>query len=322
MEHSLVLVADPSALMRQLVTRCIEQLGMRAVAVATGREAMAAAEEKLPDAILISWELPEVPGPDLLRHWQTDPELRWVPVIMLTSHTEPGRIEEAMGLGAHDFLNKPFEAAEFNARLRAALRVRDLQQQLRELADRDALTHLANRRVFEDRLDRELLRSTRYGGATSLAVLDIDYFKRVNDEHGHDAGDAVLVQFAELMTKELREVDLVARYGGEEFVVILPDTDLADATIVLDRLRTGVSQHTFVTPNGALHVTVSVGVAATIGTCTDRATLFKTADTALYQAKESGRNRVVMASDGEKVVMAGQEDVPERCSNPGRTSGS
>ena len=189
--------------------------------------------------------------------------------------------------------------AEANQELeaRVAARTRELQDAVEELdalARSDALTGLANRRAADERLDYELKRSRRSGAALSLMLVDIDHFKRINDRLGHDQGDLALQAVANAMAVSLRGMDLVARFGGEEFLVVLPDTDSSQALCVAEKLRAAVAA---VELPQIGHITASFGVATLLEPDTTASELIRRADTALYVAKNAGRNRVVIAEE-------------------------
>ncbi len=275
----------------------LDENGYASEQVASGSEALEHLRENVPDAIVIAWELPDVSAPEFLEHLQRDDDLRWLPALVLTSHDDPVRIRDALDSGAVDYLRKPITPIELHARLRAALRVRDLQDELRRLASIDPLTGMLNRRAFLEHFEREVDRTGRYGNELGLAILDIDHFKNVNDTHGHDVGDEVICSLAKLFGESLRDSDLAARWGGEEFVVLLIETPGSDASSTLNRLRAKletmqVSQH-----QPELRVTCSGGYVDLAGVPRGVATedLLKAADEALYFAKESGRNRIIGA---------------------------
>jgi diguanylate cyclase len=183
--------------------------------------------------------------------------------------------------------------ATTNRHLTATLEERiRLQLQLEELATTDSLTGLLNRRAFSERADVECRRAQRRGTALAVLMFDIDHFKLVNDSYGHEAGDMVLVRCAELCREHLRDVDVVARYGGEEFVVLLPDSDLASAQDVAERLRTAFADACIATEKGELRFTASFGIAAHLHG-TDIGRTLRHADEALYTAKGAGRNRSI-----------------------------
>jgi diguanylate cyclase (GGDEF)-like protein len=175
------------------------------------------------------------------------------------------------------------------------MRINDLQAQLRREATHDHLTGLANRRMFIDRLNMELTRAARYGRELSVAILDIDHFKAVNDTHGHDVGDTCLQKLARFLIGLVRSADLVARWGGEEFVVLLPETDAEHAFLAIDRFRNALPLDLAPPTSTAGRTTFSAGVSALRGRRLTGEELLKEADSALYSAKHAGRNRVHVA---------------------------
>jgi two-component system cell cycle response regulator len=291
-----ILVVDPSHAQRGALRQQIEPRGHVVHEAATAAEArqVAAAEEL--DAVILTWELPDEPAPFTLRLWSMHERLRWVPVIVVTSHERPEMIEEALRLGAADFIRKPVQEVELGARLKAALRSRDLQLELVRLARHDALTGLHNRRYFMERLAAEHSRAKRYGKHATLAILDVDRFKGVNDAYGHDVGDAVLRKLADVLRAGIRTVDVAARYGGEEFALLLPETGPAGAFTCLDRLRLAAERAPWTALGLRAPVTFSAGVAVLLADEPTPDASLKMADEALYEAKERGRNRVVVAA--------------------------
>lgn len=167
---------------------------------------------------------------------------------------------------------------------------------MRELATTDSLTGLFNRRRFMELCDREYSRSLRYGRALSMFMMDIDHFKLVNDEHGHDVGDQVLRSISETAIMALRGADIIGRIGGEEFAVLLPETENGSALEVAERLRLSIERSSIETTAGSLNITVSIGVSSMAPDITSVDKLLKRADVALYDAKQSGRNRVVVGA--------------------------
>ena len=220
-----ILVVEESRSQRALACSLLSELGYIAQEAATGAEACAQIAEFQPDAILLAWELPDASGPQLVARWQAGDETRWIPVLLLTAHAEPDRIRHALDAGATDFVRKPIEPIELDARLRAALRVHDLNLELVRVASRDPLTGLVNRRALVEQFRRETDRVRRYGHDLSVALIDVDHFKSINDQQGHDVGDEVLVELSRLLESVFRGSDLIARWGGEEFVVLMPHTN-------------------------------------------------------------------------------------------------
>ena len=221
------------------------------------------------------------------------------PTIFLTAETDPALDEQALQAGAMDFLVK----AEFTPRMlarsvRYAIKLGDTLEQLRLLATRDPLTGLRNRREFERLLADEWQRCARFQRPFALVVADIDHFKKVNDTHGHQAGDAVLKHVASLLSGQLRTVDHLARVGGEEFAIIMVETGAKDAQETIQRLLVLLAESPCALPDSAeaVSVTISAGIAMMPEDADTTQALFEAADKALYTAKRTGRNRVVMAS--------------------------
>jgi diguanylate cyclase (GGDEF)-like protein len=232
-----------------------------------------------------------------LARLKADPELRDTPVVFITAHTETDDVVEGLRLGAHDYLRKPFEPAEVIARVSAAVRVKELQDDLRarnaeldHIARSDPLTGLANRRHLDEQLAVHAASADRHDHELSVAVIDIDNFKSVNDTFGHSAGDVVLREVARRLARSARLEDVVGRWGGEEFLVILPHCGVDDAAVVSERIRQAVEATPVRAEAGiSIPVTVSVGCAGGTG---DR--VIERADAALYAAKNGGRNRTVV----------------------------
>jgi two-component system cell cycle response regulator len=300
-----VLLVEDSAAIRALVRRMLVAGGHTVVEAARGADALALCRERQPDVVLLDVEMPEMSGWDVLAAMKADPATSDVPVVFLTGRSDTADMVDGLRLGAHDYLRKPCEPTELLARVQAAARVKRLQDELRQrnqeldlLSRTDALTGLRNRRHVEEYLERLVSLARRHAEPMAVLVVDIDRFKSVNDRHGHEAGDAVLREVAGRMVGSVRLEDMVGRWGGEEFLVVLPNTAAEGAAELAERLRQVVADQPCRLPDGgALPVTISIGCAASL--MDDAATLVRAADAALYQAKESGRNRVVVAASDE-----------------------
>jgi diguanylate cyclase (GGDEF)-like protein len=301
MTHPLIIVGDNSQVVREVLRWHLESHGYRVLEAADGTESVALARQAKPAVILLSVELPILNGYESLARLKADPELRDTPVVFITAHTETDDVVEGLRLGAHDYLRKPFEPAEVIARVSAAVRVKELQDDLRarnaeldHIARSDPLTGLANRRHLDEQLAVHAASAQRHHHDLSVAVVDIDNFKHVNDTFGHNAGDAVLREVARRIADSARIEDVVGRWGGEEFIVILPHCDVAGAADVSERIRRAVSASPVHADLGvAIPVTVSVGCT---GGTDDQ--LIERADAALYAAKKAGRDRTVILEKG------------------------
>ena len=297
----LVLIVERMETMRTALQRRLAERGYRVAGAGDGEQALALVERAVPDIVLLDHELSESGGMAMLDRLRADDELAAVPVIMLTESSDPRVLVEALRRGAHDCMRKPFEPAELEARVMAAVRVKRLHDALVEANRRlaaqaltDELTGLANRRHGGHQLQREIALAVRHGRLLALARVDVDHFKAINDTHGHQAGDAVLAEVARRLAATVRGGDELARWGGDEFVAILPGTDRNGALHAAERLRAAVAAAPIAIAGGELAVTVSVGWAHWVGDTPDD--LLARADRALYRAKDAGRSAVFPAS--------------------------
>lgn len=264
-------------------------------------EFLAAAAAKEFDAIIVSLSLKDTDGLRLCSELRSAEHTRQTPLIMLVEEPDMARLVRGLDMGVNDYLMRPLERNELVARVRTQLRHKRYQDYLREkfqegleLAVTDALTGLYNRRYMTSHLRTLADEAARNGKSISLLIFDIDYFKAVNDTHGHAAGDIVLKEFSRRISANVRGIDLACRLGGEEFVVVMPDTDMSYAYTVAERLRQTTADTPFDVGNGTqIDVTVSVGVAVSEGPEDSADALLERADQALYRAKRDGRNRVV-----------------------------
>src|SRR5215831_13226489 len=253
------------------------------------------------DLIVVSLGIRAFDGLRLCSHLRSLAEARNSPILVLVSEGENRKLTQAIDMGVNDYLMRPVDRNELLARVRTQLRKKRYGDRLRhnmqlsvEMAIKDQLTGLHNRRYMARHLDT-LLKNATAGKPISFLILDIDYFKSVNDTHGHDIGDEVLREFAGRVSASVRGIDLACRYGGEEFVVVMPDTDPGFAYAVAERLRQSVESAPFPISRspGQLNVTVSIGIASSLGGSDKSESLLHRADQALYRAKREGRNRVI-----------------------------
>lgn len=256
------------------------------------------------DIVLCDVVMPGMDGFKFLAMKMARPEFSDIPVIMLTSQGEVKDKIKGLEEGASDYLTKPFDPGELVARVKAHLRIKYLQDQLKrtneklvELSIRDVLTGLFNRRHFMELLEKEFDRTLRYGSKLSFLMIDMDHFKSINDTYGHITGDMVLVEVAKVFLKGLRKNDVVGRYGGEEFAMILPGIDLNGTRVVAERYRSQIENIQIHTQSGTLKLSVTIGCSFAphekIKTIND---LINLADDALYRGKKLGRNRVEVMS--------------------------
>lgn len=293
-----ILVVDDDPNVIELIGVILSELG-RVRFATSGEQALALCRQTPPDLMLLDSQLGglgTLDGLQVLQQLQTDPLLADLPVIMVTSHDEEALEVAALDHGAVDFIAKPVRAATLLARVRTQLKVRSLTRELRDMATRDGLTGVANRRAFDQALQREWRQAQRQRGTLALLMLDVDFFKRYNDALGHPAGDACLQALARLLGALARRPgDLAARYGGEEFVLLLPGTDRLGAWQRAELLCRQVEQLALPHPDSAVapHVTLSIGLACLqVGEGMLPEQLLQAADQALYSAKQQGRARI------------------------------
>jgi diguanylate cyclase (GGDEF)-like protein len=216
-----------------------------------------------------------------------------IPVIIVTAKTDTKDIKTAFDLGAFDYIKKPLDEIEVIARVKSALRFKEQQDKLKEMAFKDGLTGLFNHAVLMELFEKEVKKQERSIRSISFMMLDIDFFKKVNDTYGHLAGDMIIKQVADILKSSVRDSDIVGRYGGEEFGVVLPEANAQEACIVGERIRQAVENNAFDIGTEKVKITLSVGIyvkdhADAIG----YKEVIKKADDALYKAKQNGRNRV------------------------------
>lgn len=265
-------------------------------------EALFRAAEGNYDLVIVSLGLQDFDGLRLCSQVRSLERTRSIPILAIAEADNNMRLARGLEIGVNDYLIRPVDRNEMLARVRTQIKKRRYTERLRdnvqasiELAITDGLTGLFNRRYMETHLGTLVEQSAARGKPITVLVLDIDYFKAINDGYGHDAGDDVLREFSLRIRKAIRNIDLACRYGGEEFVIVMPETDMAVATMVAERLRRRIASEPFAIQQGArnLEVTISIGIAALSSVSDNAGTILKRADQALYRAKRDGRNRVV-----------------------------
>ena len=259
-----------------------------------GTEAIALIQAHVPDLVLADLSMPRLGGMGLLEVLQADPRTREVPVVFLSGQSDPRTVVDCFSHGAADFIAKPGRPDELQIRLLHAWTQARKVARLESLARTDALTALHNFRALQSKLDEEFARAARYAEPLALLLVDLDNLKTLNDQYGHDAGNAALRAMGDVFREELREVDFAARFGGDEFVALLPHQTAAEARVVAERLRERLATRPWPWPQP---LTLSIGIAAMEGTVhvQEPAGLLAAADSALYRAKNLGRNRVEVA---------------------------
>jgi len=296
-----ILLAEDDLITRKLVQAHLVRWGHEVIVCSDGAEAWNILQrDDPPKLVIVDWMMPEMDGVSLCREIRKDGERPYTYIILLTAKNKKEDVVEGLESGADDYVIKPFDTHELRVRVRAGSRIVRLQEDLMAAlaasefqATHDALTGLWNRKAILEILRKELDRSRREAAPLGLIMLDLDHFKQINDTYGHQAGDAVLHEVARMMVASLRSYDSAGRYGGEEFLMVLPGCDEQEAAGIAERLRLLSASYSFESSQGALEVTVSLGVASTDGSKdSGMDSLIRAADEALYHAKRLGRNRV------------------------------
>lgn len=299
-----ILIVEDDKVTRKLLEKKLTKEGYAVVSVDNGLKALEKLKETFFQIVISDWVMPGLDGLGLCRAIRKKEWDGYVFIIILTYKDSKDDIVSGLEAGADDYLTKPFHHAELIARINSGVRIINLEKSLRSaneeirvLSITDPLTGCFNRSYFNERFTLELTRARRYRHPLSLIICDIDHFKNINDNYGHQAGDVVLKEFAAIMMASIRDkVDWMVRYGGEEFLIILPETDADGTQILAERLREKITEKTFNTSGHAISITASFG-----STCVypgsesklyTQESVIGAADALLYEAKESGRNRV------------------------------
>lgn len=314
MARAKVLLVEDDPLQAETTKDILQNAGYDVSLANDGIAAIKFVKTTKPDIILLDVILPGLDGYEVCRWLKLEESTKGIPVIMLTIKKELSDKISGLHIGADDYLPKPYNELELNARIYASLRTKALQDELKTknkqledllykveyMAITDVLTGLYNRRRFHDVLVKEFERSKRYSTPLALIFMDIDHFKSVNDIYGHLMGDKVLVDLASNIRKNIREIDTAARYGGEEFTAILPSTTKEDAVHVAERMRISIEKHVFPDMQDRT-ITVSIGISGMPDKEIDTEDkLIRCADIALYRAKQTGRNRTEIG-DGKEL---------------------
>lgn len=298
-----VVVVDDSPIYRKLVEGVLakEQYSVRSVK--NGREALRVLTEHRPALVITDWEMPDISGLELCRTIRDQQQDSYTYVIVLTGNAEKNHVIQGLASGADDYLTKPFHNGELLARVAVGRRmvelhrqVQEKNRQLRDLALTDSLTGLPNRRALEEWTPRTLKGAARHGFPLWVVLVDLDHFKRVNDNYGHEGGDIVLRSFADLLRRHTRSSNICGRIGGEEFVTVLTHIDESGVQVAIDRVRKQLENEQFFFQGNVIKITASFGIAGFQGqNAPTLDELLRNADAALYEAKRNGRNRIEFA---------------------------
>jgi two-component system, cell cycle response regulator len=301
-----VLIAEDDPIFRRILESWFKRWDYRVTAVENGVDAWEALQrDDAPQLVILDWMMPGMDGIELCRRIRSRDQGVYRYVLLLTAKDDKQDVIAGLEAGADDYLTKPFDVDELRARVRAGKRILDLQAALIHAKDdlqfaaaHDPLTGLWNRGAILDLLKREVSRRQRTGDALGVIMTDIDYFKKINDTHGHLIGDAVLQEVTRRLAAGVRPYDVVGRYGGEEFLVVFPGCNAANLIVGAERLRHCIADEAIETSVGPIPVTLSLGLASAEqkdNETLDCEVFLRTADEALYAAKARGRNRVESA---------------------------
>lgn len=301
-----ILIAEDDATSLMILTAVVSEWGYDPLAVEDGAQALDILQaENPPRLLLLDWEMPKFNGLALCKHIREEETSNPPYIILLTGRSDTDDIVTGLKGGANDYISKPFENAELQARLQVGRRMLDLQDELNRAkeamafqANYDELTGLMNRRAVMKAIELEIERSKRNLQPLYICMCDIDHFKKINDTHGHLVGDAVLKEIAQRFNTSLRPYDLCGRYGGEEFLIIL-NSEESHVQSLFERVRQAIANKPFKHEQAVINVTISCGVTLYSPPTDERNStqLLTDADTALYQAKNTGRNRTVINSN-------------------------
>jgi two-component system, cell cycle response regulator len=303
-----VLIAEDDPVSRTILNTFLARWGYEVTVVTDGSEALRVLEgNPSPRLAVLDWMMPELEGIQVCQRIRGNRDRPYIYILLLTARSEKQDMLRGLELGADDYLTKPFDAAELRARIRVGERILNLQddlisarEELRFRATHDGLTGVPNRATVMEALNREASRQLREGSPFGILIADIDHFKNINDSYGHLCGDDVLKAVVERMKASIRPYDVLGRYGGEEFLIVAPGIDAKGAMALAERIRRLVEAQPVGMPTGDVGVTVSVGVAVSGDPKPiDARELLSLADEALYQAKNSGRNRSELAGSVE-----------------------
>ncbi|HVR21238.1 MAG TPA: diguanylate cyclase [Polyangiaceae bacterium] len=290
-----VLLVDDDGVTRSVLAKLLGVRGFEVIEAESGGTALKAlSQPNAPRMAVVDWNMGTINGPELCRILRGRSPYTYV--VLTTARDGRKPLVEAMNSGADGYIQKPVDPDELEAWLVAGQRIVDLQDrllkahgELEQRATHDALTGIKNRASLLEILGRELRRTRRTGLPTGVALFDVDHFKNVNDNHGHQAGDQVLIEVAQRCQAVVRDYDVFGRYGGEEFMVVLPGATTSHAAAIADRLLKAIARKPVPTAAGVLAITASAGVAATDLGYLEQEALLGAADGALYQAKRDGR---------------------------------
>ena len=307
-----LLIAEDDKVIRKVIERSTVSPDFNVFIAKNGNEALSILNKEEINIAILDWMLPGIEGIEICRMIRSDPKSDYTYIILLTSRIEQDDLIAGFSAGADDYIRKPFNALELQARIKTGERIIDLQKQLlatqeklRVQATHDGLTKLLNRNSIMEIIDMEFERSERGNIPMGIIMVDIDHFKKINDTYGHQAGDEVLKEVASQLNRSIRTYDRIGRYGGEEFLIFLPDCNPEKIKVIAERLRKNVSGNEYIFNEQKINVTISLGLTVNGDeNILSPEMMIHVADTGLYEAKRSGRDKWVY-SDSKQLIIDG-----------------
>ncbi|MCL2933952.1 MAG: diguanylate cyclase [Trichodesmium sp. MAG_R03] len=304
-ENYYILAVDDISTNLKLLRLILEPIGYNITFAKSGHQAIEKVKVSKQDLILLDLMMPEMNGLEVCKQLKSDPEYANIPIIFITASNEQEHIVKAFELGAVDYINKPFKRAELFARIRnhlllkhtidklksTQIELKNALAEVQKIANTDPLTKVLNRRCLFNFGYQEFNRVSKYGKALSILLMDLDNFKKINDNYGHQVGDQALCTVVKSIKNTIRNVDFFGRYGGEEFMTILPETNVEKAFILAEQIRKMVSSNIIKTDKGSILLTISIGVSTYSAKDQSLDDIISRADKAVYQAKQQGRNK-------------------------------
>jgi len=288
-----ILVVDDNLNNIRLLTDILEDENFTVYTADNGAAVLAMVHKLKPDVILLDIMMPGLDGFEVCKLLKNDFDSKDIPVIMVTAKTEGIDIKKSLEMGAFDYIKKPIDEIEVIARVQSAIRFKQTQDKLKEMAMKDGLTGLYNHALLIELFEKEIDKQQRNNGSISFAMIDIDNFKKINDTYGHISGDTVLKELSNILMSSVRGGDIVGRYGGEEFSIVFPGIDEQNAFQLCERIRKEVEDFNFEIGIETVKITISIGINFNeLKGIINKREIIQKADEALYRAKHNGRNRV------------------------------
>jgi len=288
-----ILVVDDNLNNIRLLTDILEDENFTVYTADNGAAVLAMVHKLKPDVILLDIMMPGLDGFEVCKLLKNDFDIKDIPVIMVTAKTEGIDIKKSLEMGAFDYIKKPIDEIEVIARVQSAIRFKQTQDKLKEMAMKDGLTGLYNHALLIELFEKEIDKQQRNNGSISFAMIDIDNFKKINDTYGHISGDTVLKELSNILMSSVRGGDIVGRYGGEEFSIVFPGIDEQNAFQLCERIRKEVEDFNFEIGIETVKITISIGINFNeLKGIINKREIIQKADEALYRAKHNGRNRV------------------------------